>query len=439
MTRESDVTSRRAIAGRRVRAGAVVGTGATRRRVTLLLHAVGWLVAGAVPSLGQAQAGDPRASTSAIVGTVHDSSGFAVRDAIILVQGSRRQTRSAADGRFRLDGVPVGAAVVTVQRLGFYPDTIPVQLSAGAPAMLDVRLRPLAQRLDAVTVQQGRQVSDARLEGYRTRLEAGRAGYFITKEQLAQTTSWSLPDLLRRLPGVRVSRINGLAKAVRLRGSLCPPLVFVDGFPASAGEFDLDILDVKLLEGVEVYPSMVTVPPEFGAARSLERCGVIAVWTSPAPGRRRAAAKAVDVDALVSEGDVFTANQVQQVARLDTAASIAASYPDSLWRAGVSGRVLLELVVNADGTVEPGTVRVISATRAEFGESARQALESSFFQPAVLVGRAVRQLVQMPVVFSPQEAVPPAGGAPPPPRPGAPPPPETLPASGPLGPLPPRL
>jgi TonB family protein len=66
---------------------------------------------------------------------------------------------------------------------------------------------------------------------------------------------------------------------------------------------------------------------------------------------------------------------------------------------GVSGRVVVLFVVDTLGTVEPGSLRVLSSTHAAFEAAAREAVLKSRFQPARIRGRPVRQLVQQPLSF----------------------------------------
>ena len=75
-------------------------------------------------------------------------------------------------------------------------------------------------------------------------------------------------------------------------------------------------------------------------------------------------------------------------------------YPDSLRTANVSGEVLTMFVVNADGSVDPGTLKVVKSSHPLFTDAVRNALPEMRFQPAMVKGRAVRQLVQMPYAFS---------------------------------------
>ncbi len=77
----------------------------------------------------------------------------------------------------------------------------------------------------------------------------------------------------------------------------------------------------------------------------------------------------------------------------------APRYPVEYERAGISGSVVLEYVIDATGHAEPGSVRIVSASHAAFVEAAREAILAGVYRPARYRGRAVRQLVRQKVVF----------------------------------------
>ena len=353
--------------------------------------------------------------TAPVSGVVRDDVGIPVLGAAVTVNvdgSAPRTVRTGQDGHFQFSSVPLGGFVISVRRIGFGPWQQDVGRLDADGLEMEIALRPLARALPPVTVFQKAEVYDPRLEGFHSRVKAKAGGYFITRQRLERSTGWSLPDILREVPGVRVAPVNGIRKAVRLRGARCAPLVFVDGFPASAGEFDLEMLPVVTLEGVEVYPSMASIPPEFGSVRGSEGCGVVAVWSRPANGERPRVddVAPVDLERLMADEPIYTADEVQEQARQDTASSPPVEYPDSLWQAGMSGRVVLELVVDVDGEVEPGTLRVVSATHRDFARAAVAAVAAAHFFPATIRGMAVRQLIQLPVVFVPGMEPTPDGG-----------------------------
>jgi TonB family protein len=77
----------------------------------------------------------------------------------------------------------------------------------------------------------------------------------------------------------------------------------------------------------------------------------------------------------------------------------APRYPPALRAAGLEGRVSLRFVIDGEGRVEPGSVRITSATHAGFEESAREAILMTIFSPARVRGRPVRQWAEQAVTY----------------------------------------
>ena len=75
-------------------------------------------------------------------------------------------------------------------------------------------------------------------------------------------------------------------------------------------------------------------------------------------------------------------------------------YPELLRQAGIQGRVVLEVVVDTGGQVEPGSLTVVSATHPGFVAPSRQVLSATLFRPARVYGRAVRVRVRVPIDFT---------------------------------------
>lgn len=74
-------------------------------------------------------------------------------------------------------------------------------------------------------------------------------------------------------------------------------------------------------------------------------------------------------------------------------------YPTALREANVEGDVLAQWVVDSTGRVEAGSFKVLRASSPEFVASVRDVVYALRYQPAVLAGRPVRQLVQQPFEF----------------------------------------
>jgi TonB family protein len=342
-------------------------------------------------------------ATLTVRGEVTDSTGAAVVGAQVSV-GATGTVVTGEDGHFTLPSVPIGKTHIAVRRLGFRPVAIDLNLIT-EPGFLPIVLAAIPEALSAVTVQARREVFDTRLSGFNVRKTRGM-GYFLTRDQIEHTTSSHLVDALRSFPGVRVLNLrNALGRSVSLGGANCPPLVFLDGFPATAGPLDLDGIELGSLEGVEVYAGSTGVPPELIGPRGLDRCGVIALWSAPSRPRRSASEQQeVDVDELVAKGAVFTANQVDRQATYEEGSGVPV-YPEALAKAQVRGRVVVAVVVSARGGVEPGTISVVTTTDTSFSKAAVDAAVRAQFAPAMLHGKAVRQLVRLPFEFNPSETI----------------------------------
>lgn len=70
-------------------------------------------------------------------------------------------------------------------------------------------------------------------------------------------------------------------------------------------------------------------------------------------------------------------------------------YPRILLDAGISGRVEAEMVVNADGSVDPASIRIIGASNDRFIEPSRQVVERFRYSPGVYEGAPVRVILRM--------------------------------------------
>lgn len=338
-----------------------------------------------------------------VVGTVRDVAGTPVSSVDVRVEGTAYAALTDTRGTFSLRGVSPGSHRLIVRRLGFRPSAVDVQVENGQTAEIEIQIDPTPLQLTPITVAARPEAFESRLSGFNERAKT-KTGYFITSDRLERLTSHRFTDILREVPGLKIGSVGrgaSQAKTVRLRGANCPPFVFIDGFPAAAGEFDLDDIEPSTIEGVEIYNSMSTVPPQFLAARGGERCGVIALWSRPyRPLKPRGNRANVSVADLVAAKEVHTADKVDIVAVLKPGTAIVL-YPDSLYGSGISGRVLAEFVVDTAGALERPTIGIVSSSHPAFSQAVMAALMTAEFKPAIRNGRPVRQVVQLPFIFEP--------------------------------------
>lgn len=354
-----------------------------------------------------APAGAAEALPAQVEGVVRGPGGAVVAGAEVLVTPATpsggglvvaRRLYTADDGVFRVGNLPPGGATVAVRRMGYRPASLPVTLPT---ARLEIALEPVPQKLATVVVRERtRGPYTGWMRHFNRRRDAG-FGRFISRADIERQNPMITTDLLRTVPGVQIRGGAG-GNSVRIRNATCPPFIWIDGAPATAGYIDLDAFSPMTVEGLEVYSGPATVPPELRGPRGEDRCGVIALWSrvpEPRPRSKRKALTAADLAQLVEQATVFTEEQVDVPVQADTVRPVVPRYPEELRRAHVPGEARVEFVVDTLGKVETETLNVASATHPLFGQAARDAIFSAEFLPAQRQGRRVRQLVLLTVRF----------------------------------------
>ena len=75
-------------------------------------------------------------------------------------------------------------------------------------------------------------------------------------------------------------------------------------------------------------------------------------------------------------------------------------YPEMLRQAGIEGRVLLEFVIEQDGTVDSSSLHVLESTNRAFEGPARAVIEGSLYRPGEVDGEPVSVLVSQQIGFT---------------------------------------
>lgn len=101
------------------------------------------------------------------------------------------------------------------------------------------------------------------------------------------------------------------------------------------------------------------------------------------------------------EGEVFLAAEVDETPQLSPGANCIGKFPAVMQSAGIAGKVVLQFIVNTDGKVDPGTVKVISSSHKAFEVPAKEGITGSTcsFKPGSSRGQPVRVLVQQAISF----------------------------------------
>jgi TonB family protein len=100
-----------------------------------------------------------------------------------------------------------------------------------------------------------------------------------------------------------------------------------------------------------------------------------------------------------SGGRIYTLNELETLPQLSNRSEVrrllSRRYPSSL--RGRSGQVVLQIVINEEGRVDPGSITVVSATDPGFVSPSREVAARMRFTPAIAGGRPVKTRAEIPV------------------------------------------
>lgn len=346
----------------------------------------------------------PPALTGTLKGMVLTEARTPLVGAQIRFPGSSDFAESDEGGEFTVARVNAGTMWLRVRRIGYRPESLSVTVVAGQHVESTVVMRQIAQSIAAVKVI-GRRDVTGHMAGFYKRMQTG-SGRFFTQADIAKRQPNRLTDLLRMVPGIRIES-RGFDNQVRIRGSRCAPLVWLDGQGLFAGEFDLDSVDPYSFEGIEVYNGPASVPAEFqGNQRVSSSCGTILLWSRRGEMRPKKLKKGeltpiALIAQMLEQLQIFTATDVDVGARVDSALIVRPFYPDSLFDAQIAGELLAEFVVGLSGEAVMETFNSITTTHRSLVEPVRRAVREQRFVPAVRKGRVVQQVMQLPFTFVP--------------------------------------
>lgn len=125
-----------------------------------------------------------------------------------------------------------------------------------------------------------------------------------------------------------------------------------------------------------------------GSPQGVRKLEPVVVTTRPGAGPTR-----------VSDNMTLFEFQVEKQAR-PLPSNMPARYPDVLRTAKIEGQVLAQFTVDANGVPDSATFKVLKSSHDLFSDAVRANISSMRFSPAEVGGRPVKQLVQMPFVFS---------------------------------------
>ncbi len=170
------------------------------------------------------------AQSGAVQGRVADSSGAVIVGAMFTIDGSGIRTTSTARGRYTLGGIPVGRRVIRVRALGFTPESVVVNVTAGTMIDRDVTLTRSAYQLAPVQTTVGSRAKHTAAEELAVPVDV------YTVEELRRTGSTETTQILANLspsvnfPKQAVTDATEVVRPFTLRG-LSPDhsLVLING------------------------------------------------------------------------------------------------------------------------------------------------------------------------------------------------------------------
>jgi hypothetical protein len=238
---------------------------------------------------GAAAAAPVQRGTARVFGKVVNAHGAPVAGARVGLMGSSAAALTKANGDFLLDSLPAGTQALVIRQLGYRPTEQTVELSSRAPARVTVRLGNFVPELSPVEVL-SRRDEGLQSVGFLDRKRSSAGGHFMSPEEIEKRNAIQFTDLMRTMPGMRVSTSNGQAMITSTRsatGSGGCVTVIVDGAKWQQLEpGDLDsFVRPEEVAAIEVYSSGASMPPQF--ATPGQDCGAVVVWTKTRVLRRK--------------------------------------------------------------------------------------------------------------------------------------------------------
>jgi len=215
----------------------------------------------------------PLAGTASVSGVVRGVGGLPLAGAQVRVLGAAGSAVSDASGRFALGDLPSGTQVLEVRRIGYLLAQQPVELRGGRTVRQDVRLQRIVT-LDSMRVLAQR----SRYREFEFNRKANHFGKFFTTDSIEKRHPLFASDLLRMLPGFKVSgfgldAVVGSSRGVSsLRGGAagCAANVVIDGMAHQ---------EINLINPYEIGAMEIYRPGEPGPVQYSEGCGVIVIWS----------------------------------------------------------------------------------------------------------------------------------------------------------------
>lgn len=227
---------------------------------------------------------DPSARGSVLGWVTDGATGAPLESAVISLDPLGIRRLSDARGWFDLGEVPGGGYVLTVESLGHETRTDSIRVLGGRTLEIRVQLYTEPIELEGITVSARSRFLET--AGFFRRQGQGYTGRQWTAEEIEMKDRVFVEDLVTELIGVRPGRSRRGQKVIFARGGAhggCALALYIDDVLMNdptdpiGPHFDLDLIDPRHIEALEVYyGNLAEMPAEYGLWRG--HCGVILVW-----------------------------------------------------------------------------------------------------------------------------------------------------------------
>jgi hypothetical protein len=199
-------------------------------------------------------------------------------------------------GFFRILTPWVGTFTLRATALGYdqvRSDNLRVE--PGKLTVVEIEMRPEPIGLDPLVVVGEPRSFHLEVSGFYERAEQG-FGHFITLDETEVRQPIGFEDILRHIPGLRISRtpfgtqVLFRKASVNLAGEVepfCIPRLYLDGLLISlptpfndselGGAYPDQVVDVGEIAGMEIHTRSTGIPLAYGGTQG--SCGVILIWT----------------------------------------------------------------------------------------------------------------------------------------------------------------
>jgi hypothetical protein len=150
------------------------------------------------PAAARAKSGNATVSGTVTLEGARTNAGSRVE-----LVGTANVATTNEKGEFTMRNLPSGTKVLLARHLGFVVQTVAVDLSSRQEQRVTIKLPKFLEMMDPVLVMARRTAALDKV-GFNQRRKTG-LGFYIGPERLADTHPIFLTDILRQVPGLRVS------------------------------------------------------------------------------------------------------------------------------------------------------------------------------------------------------------------------------------------